>query len=124
MQAEEAIKAAFNEVLTAEKAGVEVTDMLKELNQAVSMLSHVENSNRSLTQATFNGNLSQIQVAYEHAQHVKTIATNAQIQGSIAGRNCLLIVVTLSLISAVVFLIVLSAVWQRVKQSYDRSFLM
>ncbi len=119
MQAEAAIKSAFNEVLAAEKAGANVTDMLKELNQAVTLLPQVEDGNESLTQAAFDGNLSKLQVIYEHAQHVKTVAINAQLEESIADRNYLLIIATLSLISAFVFLLILSATRSRLKQGYD-----
>lgn len=118
-QAEAAIKAAFNEVLSAEKAGANVTDMLRELNQAVNLLPKVEDGNESLPQAAFDGNLSKIQVIYEHAQHVKTVAVNAQLEESIADRNYLLIIATLSLISAFVFLLILSATRSRLKQGYD-----
>ncbi len=118
-QAKAAIKAAFNEVLAAEKAGANVTDMLKELNQAVNLLPQVEDGNESLPQAAFDGNQSKIQVIYEHAQHVKTVAVNAQLEESIADRNYLLIIATLSLISAFVFLLILSATRSRLKQGYN-----
>ncbi len=119
MQAEAAIKSAFNEVLAAEKAGANVTDMLKELNQAINLLPQVEDGNESLPQTAFDANTSKIQIIYEHAQHVKTVAINAQLEESIADRNYLLIIATLSLISAFVFLLILSATRSRLKQGYS-----
>lgn len=115
-QAEESIKAAFNEVLAAENAGANVTDMLKELNQAVNLLNQLENSNEDPTKVSFNGNISQIQLINEHAQHVKTVAINAQLQESIADRNYQLTLITLSFISALVFFLTLYTTRRRLKQ--------
>lgn len=116
VQAEESIQAAFKEVLATENAGVNVTDMLKELNQAVNLLNQLENSNEDPTKASFEGNMSQIQFIYEHAQHVKTAAINAQLQESIADRNYQLMLITLSFISALVFFLTLYKTRRRLKQ--------
>jgi ABC-type transport system involved in multi-copper enzyme maturation permease subunit len=119
-----AIKTAFNEVLDAEAAGANVTDMMVVLNQAAALLAQAENPIENPNPTVLEGNLSGIQVAYERAEYVQTIARNAKVQALRSSQNSLLSTAVLSLIVAISFVLILSILWLRFKGNYKNRLLL
>jgi ABC-type transport system involved in multi-copper enzyme maturation permease subunit len=119
-----AIKTAFGEVLDAETAGANVTDMVSALNQAAALLAQAENPIENPNPTVLEGNLSGIQVAYEYAEYVQTIARNAKVQALRSSQNSLLSTAVLSLIVAISFVLILSILWLRFKGNYKNRLLL
>jgi hypothetical protein len=119
-----AIKTAFNEVLDAEAAGANVTDMMVVLNQAAALLAQAENTIENSNPTVLEGNLSGIQVAYERAENVQPIARNAKVQALRSSQSSLLSAAVLSLIVAISFVVILSILWLRFKESYKDKLLL
>jgi hypothetical protein len=119
-----AIKTAFTEVLDAEVAGANVTDMMAVLNKAAALLAQAENTIESSNPTDLERNLSEIQVAYEDAEQVQTIAINAKVQALHSSQSSLLSTAVLTLIIAISFVLILSMLWLRFKKSYKNRLLL
>ena len=109
------INQAFISVLAAEKAGGNVTQLLTELNTAGELLAEAENAYRS-------GNLANVASKAENARQiadqVNSDALTLRDVSLVESQNNFWMTLAFSVVSVVVFGIVLLLVWRRFKRGY------
>jgi predicted PurR-regulated permease PerM len=113
-----AVNQAFNAVSDAEKAGANVTNLLTQLNSATGILAQAENSYRT---GDFNTAATQADSVIPIAQQVTTAAQNAKQTASVSSQNGFRYSISLTLISAFVFVLVLFLVWRRLRRGYIKN---
>ncbi len=118
--ANDSIQTAFNAVLDAEKAGANVTNLIKQLNDASNLLSAAENAYRSNDPTTANINEAAIypitgQVLVE-AQELKGAALTS-------ASNNFWFNISLTVIVATVFAVIMLICWRYFKKRYTNSIL-
>jgi hypothetical protein len=118
--ANSSIDQAFSNVIAAEKAGANVTQLLLELNSAGTLLAQAENSYNA-------GNLANITSSANNAQTIANQVNNDAIrlrnESITFAQNNLLLTLVFSLGGAFVFVVILLLVWRRFKRSYMKKLL-
>jgi hypothetical protein len=114
------INQAFTNILAAEKGGANVNQLLSRLNDAGGLLAEAENAYQTGDLSNANSkadsaSLIAVQVNSDAVALLDRIDTNS--------RNKFITPLLFSIISIVVFLIVLSLVWRRFKRSYYKKVL-
>ena len=107
------IEQAYDGILSAEKAGANVTGLLEQLNVATGLLAQAENSYRTGDTSAAANYADQ---AVPIAQQVKTQATVAKNSAVSSKQNDFIFTVVFVIIGSQVFLLVLLFVWRRVKK--------
>ncbi len=109
-----AINQAFDCVLDAEKAGVNVTDFLIRLNMAGQLLADAQNAHKT-------GNLTSVTSKADNAKRIADQVNDEAITLKDASltltRNNFWYAVIFSIGGAVIFCLVMVIVWQRLKRS-------
>jgi hypothetical protein len=115
-----AIDQAFNNVLTAEQLGANVTVLLSRLNTAGQLLSQAKNYYNS-------GNIAAVaensQNAYSIANQVNNQALALQTSAANQSNNNFILTIALSSVGAIVFVLVLLLIWRRIKSSHFKKLL-
>lgn len=113
--AELSINQAFISVLDAEKIGANVTGLLAQLNYALSLLAHAENSYRA-------GDLNTIEAQVDNiisiSQRVTVEAQNTKQDAIVSSQNVFRHNITLTVIGISVFILVLFLFWRLFKRNY------
>lgn len=109
---------AFTNVLAAENAGGNVTQLLARLNGAGELLAEADNAYRS-------GNLSNVTSTAEDARSIADQANSDAISllNSSRSQNSLVLNLVFSVSGAIVFTAVLLLVWRHVKHDYMKKLL-
>jgi hypothetical protein len=110
-----AVEQAFNAVLDTEKAGANVTGLLSQLNSAAGILAQAEVSYRT---GDYNSTTAQVDSVLSIAQQVTNAAQNAKQTALFSGQNAFWSSIAFTVISAIVFVLVLFLVWRWFKRSY------
>lgn len=109
------INQAFNNLLAVEKAGGNISQLLNELNEAGSLLAEAKNSYR-------NNNLSSVitkaQEAREIAIKVNNETLNMRFVSLIGTQDSLWLTLVFSVVSAIIFTVLLLLIWRRFKRDY------
>jgi hypothetical protein len=113
--ANNAIGQAFVDVIAAEKAGANVTDLIIELNGATGLLASAENSGNSSSVA------DQLDSVISISQDVRTSALEAKQTANVSGQNAFWSNILLSVISALVFILSLFLIWRWLKKNYSKN---
>lgn len=118
--ADASINQAFKNVLTIEKAGGDVTELLARLNDAGELLAEAENAYKS-------GNMTEVaskaQSARTIANQVNSETLNMRFLSLIGAQDSLWLILILSVVGAVVFSLILFFMWRRFKSSYLKRLL-
>jgi hypothetical protein len=113
--ANSAVIQAFTAVLDAEKAGANVTDLIKKLNGVSELLAQAEIAYR-------NGDLNTAEINADSvvsiAQEVQSAAQAEQSAALTSGQNSFLFAVALSVIGGFAFVFILFLLWRRFKRYY------
>lgn len=115
-----AINQAFTNVLEAEKAGGNVTELLNRLNVAGQLLADVQNAFRS---GSLTGVASKANSAKQIADQVNTEALKLKEASLTLTRNSFWFTLTFSIGGAIVFGLVMLLIWQRFRRSYLKKLL-
>ena len=110
-----AVNQAFTSVLAAEKAGANVTSLLDQLNNANSLLAQAENANTAGNNSTA---VNDANAVIPITQQVTTSAQNAKENTQVSSRNAFWSTIAATIVSAVVFVLVLFVVWRWFKRRY------
>jgi hypothetical protein len=113
--ANNAIEQAFNEILSAEKAGANVTDLLNRLTYAVGILANAENSYRT---GYFDKAAIQADNVLLITQQITISAQAAKQNALISGQNALWSIIAFTVIGVVGFVLALFLFWRWFKRSY------
>lgn len=109
------INQAFNNLLAVEKAGGNISQLLNELNEAGSLLADAKNSYR-------NNNLSSVitkaQEAREIAIKVNNETLNMRFVSLIGTQDSLWLTLVFSVVSAIIFTVLILLIWRRFKRDY------
>ena len=118
--ANSSINRAYTNVLAAEAAGGDITDLLARLNTAGELLAEAENAYHS-------GNLANVSFKASSATliagQVNNDATALLLSSRNNSQNRLLLTVSFSAITIAVFLVVLVLVWGQIKRGYHKKLL-
>lgn len=114
------INQAFANVLAAEKAGGNVTDLLLALNTAAEYLVAAENNYRNGNLANVNPNVDSAVII---ANQVNSDALALREASLIKSQENFWFTLIFSIVGAIVFTLVLSFVWRRFKHSYMKKLL-
>ena len=112
-----AVNQAFTSVLAAEKAGANVTGLLDQVNNANSLLAQAENANRTGDNTTA---VNDANAVIPLTQQVMESAQNAKENAQISSRNSFWTTIAITIISAVIFVLALFAVWRWFKHRYTK----
>ena len=115
LAANDAVKQAFIEVLDAEKAGANVTDLLVQINTAQNILAQAENTYRL---GDTNAAETQADNVLPIAQQITLDAQSAKQTATISNQNAYWTTITLTIVGIFIFVLVLFWVWRRFKQNY------
>lgn len=115
--AELLINQAFISVLDAEKVGANVTDLLAQLNYALGLLAHAENSYRA---GDVNTAEAQVDNIISISQRVTFEAQNAKQVAIVSGQYTFWFTITLTVIGILVLVLVLFLFWRLFKRNYIR----
>jgi hypothetical protein len=115
-----AISQAFNNVLAVETLGGNVTTLLSRLNTAGQFLSQAQNSYFS---GNTTGAVENIQNAYSLANEINNQALALQTAAANQSNLTIIQTIALSTVGAVIFVLILLAVWRRIKISYFKRLL-
>jgi hypothetical protein len=113
-----AIGQAFKAILDAEKAGENVTALMVQLNFAEGILAQAENSYRTGDSDTA---AAQADSVLPIAQEITTTAQEAKRTALVSDQNVSWSTITLTVIGAIVFVLVLFLIWSRFKRNYIKS---
>ena len=113
-----AVNQAFNSVLSAEKAGANVTSLLTQLNDANGLLAQAENAYRT---GDYNGAVNDASAVLPIAQQVNTAAQTAKETAQASVRNSFWSTLAATIVAAVVFVLALFFVWRLIKRNYIRN---
>jgi hypothetical protein len=111
-----ALEQAFKAVLSAEKAGANVTDFLGQLNGALTLLTNAENAYLSGDVQTA---IIDADAVLSIASHTITLAQTAEVAASRAHQNHFWITLTLTLVVSILFISFLFLVWRWFKRKYS-----
>ncbi len=118
--ADASINQAFTNVLAAEKAGGDVTQLMSQLNTAGALLAEAENTYNS-------GNLENVTSLANNARsisnQVNSDAIGLRNSSIIQSQNSSLFTVVFSVISTIIFIAVMFLFWRRLKNGSNRKFL-
>lgn len=114
------VNQAFANVLAAEKAGGNVTDLLLQLKIAAECLTQAENNYRSGDLANVNSN---VENTIKIANQVNSDALALQETSLIKSQNSFWSTLIFSGVCAIVFSLVLVFAWRRFKRSYMNKLL-
>jgi hypothetical protein len=113
--AEDTVNTAFKDVLAAEKAGANVTDLLKQLNGAFDLLAQGNTALRIGDTVTAQSKVqSSIPIAQQVSSSAKIAEHNAAAYGGMSGWLGLVF----SIIGLIVFVSVLLLLWGQFKKGY------
>jgi hypothetical protein len=102
--ANNAVEQAYNEILSAEKAGANVTDLLNRLNYAVGILGNAESSYRT---GYFNKAAAQADNVLLITQQITISAQTAKQNALISGQNAFWFIIAFTIIGVVGFILAL-----------------
>ena len=111
----EEINQAYTNVLAAEKAGGNVTQLLEKLNIAGDFLAKAENAYKSVDTANVALNLEK---GSEIAYQVNVDALNLRSDSLIESQNSIQLTLIFSIVGAIVFGISLFLIWRRFKHAH------
>ena len=111
---------AFNAVLDAEKAGANVTELLSKLNTAGDLLAGAQNVLNSGNSVNITSNLENVRLI---ADQVNVDAVNLRNVSLVNSQNFHWLILTFSVMGAVVFVFFLLVVWRRFKRGSIRKLL-
>ena len=115
-----AVEQAFNEVLSAEKAGANVTSLLNQLNVASGLLAQAENAYRTGNSSTA---ANSAEAVLPIAQQVATAAENAKEKATAsAAQTSVLLTIVFTVSGAVAFILLLFIAWRWLKRKYIKTF--
>ena len=118
--ADDSINQAFTNVLAAEKAGGNVTQLLARLNDAGTLLAEANNTYQT-------GNLDNVTSEADNARlianQVSSDAIGIRNSSIIQSQNNLILTVVFSVISSVTFIVVMFLIWRRFKRGFTRKLL-
>jgi hypothetical protein len=115
-----AINQAFTNVLEAENAGGNITQLLVRLNTAGQLLADAQNAYRA---GNLTGVTSKANSAKQIADQVNTEALKLKDASLTLSRNNFWFTVTFSIGGAIVFGLVMLLIWQRFRRSYIRKMM-
>jgi hypothetical protein len=118
--ANSSINQAFANVLAAEKAGGNITDLMLQLNTAAEYLVTAENSYRSGDLANVNSN---VEDTVEIANQVNSDALALRETSLIKSQESFWSTLIFSVVGAIVFSLLLMLAWRRFKRSYMNKLL-
>lgn len=109
------INQAFNNLLAVEKAGGNISQLLNRLNEAGLLLAKAENAyqNNNLTMV-----VDMAQTAREIAIEVNNETLNMRLESLIGTQDSLWLTILFSVVSAVIFTIVLIIIWRKFKRDF------
>lgn len=110
--ANNAVNHTLNDLLDAEKAGVDVTDLVGQLNIAVGFLADAENAERRGDTKAVD---TKTDAAVSIARHVSAV-----LQQRMLVKVDLVSVLVLAIIGIILSILVLFVVWRFIKRSYNR----
>jgi hypothetical protein len=117
--ADASINQAFTNVLAAEKAGGNVTQLLAKLNTAGALLAEAENDYKA-------GNLNNVASVADNARlianQVNSDAIGLRNSSITQSQNNSLFTVLFSIISTITFIAVVLLIWRRVKTGFNRKY--
>jgi hypothetical protein len=119
-KANSAVEKAFNNVLEAEKAGGNVTQLLEKLDSAGVLLAEAQNAYNSGNTASIP---SIVENALQIADQVNRDALNLRDVSLVESQNSFWLTLTFSVVGAVVLGGFLLFVWRRFKRSYTKKLL-
>lgn len=118
--ADSSINQAFTNILAAEEAGGNVTQLLARLNSAGSLLAEADNAYR-------NGNLVNVTSKAENARsiadQVNSDAISLQNASISRSQNSFILTLIFSVDGAIIFAVVLIIVWRWFKRGYMKKVL-
>lgn len=114
------VNAGFNAVFAAEKAGANITSLLDVLNNASLLLAQAEMANRT---GDYKTTVAQADNVILMAQPVATQAQIWQSAADTSSRNAFWSTVAFTIVTAVVFVIVLIEGWIWLKRRYMKNVL-
>ena len=114
------IEQAYDGILSAEKAGANVTGLVEQLNVATGLLAQAENSYRTGDTSAAANYADQ---AVPIAQQVKAQATAVKNSAVSSKQNDFVFTVVFVVIGSQVFILGLLFVWRRVKKRYVNEML-
>jgi hypothetical protein len=106
---------AFNAVSAAEKAGANVTSLQNQLSGAIDLLAQAENAYRS---GDNNLAISSANAVIPIARQVTVAAQEAHAKAVTPDETTLLLTISITIVAAVVFVLVLFLLWRWFKRSY------
>jgi hypothetical protein len=115
--ADSALKQAFEQVLNAENAGANVTELLIKLNSAEESLAYAQSSYRS-EDSTINS--SQTNKIIQIAQEVKIDAEGAKQDAIAASENAFVLTLTFTIVGSVVFVEAVFLSWRSYKHRLSK----
>jgi hypothetical protein len=118
--ADSAIKTAFENVLSAENAGGNVTSLIDRLNIAGALLAEAENEQRSDSSINVT---TKAMNALIIANQVNDDALSLRNVSLVRSQNNLWLTLTFSLVAVIAFEISLFILWRRFKRSYINKLL-
>jgi hypothetical protein len=110
-----AVDHAYENVIRAEEAGANITDLQGRLNFAAIYLAQAENDYRA---GDYNGASVKADSVLPIAQEVTEAAQNAKQNALVSHRNTLWLTIAFTAIGASVFVLVLFLVWRKLKNIY------
>ena len=110
-----AVNQAFTSVLTAEKSGANVTNLLFQLNVAEADLAQAENFYRSGDSSAATARADFI---LQMVQQVTTAAQSAKQTATVSSQNAFWSTIAFTVIGAFVFVLAMFVFWRRFKQRY------
>jgi CHASE3 domain sensor protein len=116
--ASSAVEQAFNAVLSAEKAGANVTGLLEQLNVATALLAQADNSYRAGDSSTA---MTQADNVLPITNQITIDAQNAKQNAIVSSQNAFWSTIALTVIGVFVFVLVLFLVWRKFKRNYIKS---
>jgi hypothetical protein len=118
--ANDSVNLAFNAVLSAEKAGANVTGLLDQLNVAAGFLANAENSLSSGDVASINRNADQAVVI---ARQVTAEANTLEQTATAAHQNAIWFSIIFTVFGSIFFVLALFLVWRRIKKRHIEKIL-
>jgi hypothetical protein len=118
--ANDAIGQAFNGLLSAEKAGANVTGLLDQLNVATGILAQAENSYRN---GDTSASANYADQAIPIAQQVTAQATTEEETAAVASQQAFELTIIFVVIGSFLFIVGLFLVWRLFKKRYINNLL-
>jgi CHASE3 domain sensor protein len=116
--ANDAFKQAFNAILSAEKAGANVTILMSQLNLAANYLTQAENAYRY---GDLNTGASSADKSLTIAREIAAASQDTEETATVASQNTFLSTTSFTIIGAFAYTLALFLVWRRFKRRYIKS---